>query len=263
MKNKFLKPALVFCFGLMLFITPILAQEPTSSPVSEDEVKEKIKERLEQVVDEDLEKTKEELTKKAYAWVGIVQSIEDKSLLIKTAADEKRAKIDNEAHIYKVVTGKGRTSIKFEDIEEDQYCIAMGFKEEEEIILTKRVIVLDEAPTATKRDLISGKVEEVDVDEKEVTVQKNGEASTINLGKAKLKISGIKSPTVEDIQIGDYLTAVVTLDKNDKIDAVKVVLIIPGETNPQAVENEVTEPEAESSAANSETEEKTPEESED
>jgi hypothetical protein len=52
-------------------------------------------------------------------------------------------------------------------------------------------------------------------------------------------VVGINKPSVDDIQIGDQLITIVTLDKNDKIDLVKTILVVPGKANPAAVENEI------------------------
>ena len=114
------------------------------------------------------------------------------------------------------------------------------------VILGKRILILDEAlAPAVKRDIIAGKV--IEIDESQVTIQKNGDTANLGVGKkTKLKINGIKKPTVEDIQVNDYLTAIVAIGEKDEPGDVKAVLVIPGKTNPQAEENEVTEGEIES-----------------
>jgi len=185
----------------------------------------------------------EEAKSKLYAWVGTIKSASEEKLSIETNEGLKEAKIASNAAIYKLVSGKSKKSIEAEEIEKDQYTLTMGPKEEENVILGKRIIVLDEAPVTTTREIISGKVTEVD--EEEVTIQKNGDTETLTIDEdVKLKINGIKKPTAEDIEINDYLTAITTLDSKGNIDEIKAVLVIPGETNPQAEENEVKEEDA-------------------
>jgi hypothetical protein len=236
---------------ILISPSPLQASDSTSSAVSQEDVKEKIKERLEKTVEKGLEKVKGVLTQERenqlYAWVGPIEKIDLPQLSIKTIDDLKEAKIASSAAIFQVVSGKGKKEIKAEEIKINQFALVMGPKDENEVILGKRIIVLDETPIKSiKREVISGKVNEID--ETEVTLQKDGEEEVLIIGKkAKLKINGIKSPTVEDIQVGDYLSAIVTLDKNDEVDEVRAVLVIPGKTNPQAEENEVTQEEIESS----------------
>jgi preprotein translocase subunit YajC len=231
--------------------------------VSDDEVKEKIKERLEDVVEKGLDQVKglmdQEKQNTIYGWSGTVESIKDEMLQIKTSLDLKEAKIATNADILKVNSGKGKKEIEPEDIVPDQFVITMGPKEEENLILAKRIIVLDEAPEpAAKRELISGKVKEIDGTE--VLIQKNGDEVTLEIDKeVDLIISGIKGPNTDDIQVDDYLTAIVVLDKTGQVDSVKSVLVIPGATNPQAEENEVTEEEIESATQAAEEEEETEE----
>jgi len=246
-------------FGLLLIlllsVSPILAEE-ADSKISEEDVKEKIKERLEEVVDKGLEKVKgvmeEEKKSKLYAWVGTIKSVTDSVLSIETINGLKEAKVGTSAAILKVAPGKSKKKIKIGNIKSGQFAIAMGTRDENEVVLGKRIIILDEAPTpADERKIISGKVTEID--EEEVTIQKNGEAETLTINKkVKLKINGIKKPIVEDIQINDYLTAIVILDEKEEVELTKAVLVIPGKTNPQAEENEVTEEEIKSATPSTE-----------
>lgn len=252
------KIIIISLISLISLITVPFSVIAVDSNISEDDIKEKIKERLEEVVDKGLEKVKgvmeEEKKSKLYAWVGIIESVSEKKMSIKTIDGLKEAKAASNAAIFKLVLGKSKKSVDAEDIEKGQFIISMGPKEEE-IILAKRIILMDEAPTPVKREIISGKVKEVD--ETKVTIQKNGETEVLTIAKkAKLTINSIKKPTVEDIQINDYLTAIVVLDKEDNLDEVKAVLIIPGETNPQAEENEVKEEETATPAAEAEEEDK-------
>jgi hypothetical protein len=222
----------------------VLAQESTSSAVSDDDVKEKIKEKFNETVDKDLdeveEEIKEEASSKLYAWTGTVTENDGQEIKVETLEGEKKLKADSEATIFTLVDGV-KQDLEAEEIEKGQYLIAMGVKEEEDLILGKRIIVLDEKPAVTKRKVVSGLVTEVDVDKDVVAIENNGETEALGFNeKTALKIVGIKSPIVEDIQIDDFLSAIVTVGDDDEIDEVKVVMVVPGKTSPQAEENQVT-----------------------
>ena len=82
-----------------------------------------------------------------------------------------------------------------------------------------------EAPT--NRQLISGRISEVDgqkisLGNKTLTLSK----------KTDLTISGIDEASSEDLALGDNLFAIVTLDSNGDVDAVNSVYVLPGINNP-------------------------------
>lgn len=219
-----------------------LAQGATESAISEEEVKEKIKERLEKVVNEGLDKIKgvikEKKTEKIYAYVGKIKSINNHNLTIKTIFGDKQVEVASQAAILKVIPKKSKTTINLEDLELDQFVIAMGPKKEEGVLEGKRLIIAPQPSVSLKRKVLWGKV--VEIDDKKVTFKTNEEQESIIIGsKTKLKIVGIEKPTIDDIQIGDHLSAIVTLDKKGQIGLTRVVLVIPGEANPAAAENEI------------------------
>lgn len=232
--------SLLNCFIVTLLLTITvcqisLAAESTSSAVSDEEVKDKIKEKLEEVVEKGLDKVKglvtEEVENRLFAWVGIISEINDDNLSIETNSGLKEAQIASNAAMFKVNPGKPRTAITKNDLTKDLYIIAMGPKTDEQI-LAKRILTMDKAPQVVKRILIAGKVKEID--DPKVTFQTNGDTWIVSISnEIKFNILGIKKPTIEDIQVGDLIKAVVVLD-NDKIKATKVVLVIPGNTSPQS-----------------------------
>ncbi|PIS09070.1 hypothetical protein COT75_03330 [Candidatus Beckwithbacteria bacterium CG10_big_fil_rev_8_21_14_0_10_34_10] len=255
--KKILRIILKIIIIISLLSTPVLAEEATPGAISDDEVKEKIKERLEEVSDKDLNEVKDEIEaekkNQLFAWVGTVGETDGKTIKINTLGGIKETKANPEADIFELTPGKSKKEIDFKDIEVDQFIISMGIKETDNLILGKRIIVLDEAPVTEKREIIMGKVTEVD--EETITLKKNGDREKIKISKnTKLKINGIKKPTAEDIQIDDFLNAVITLNKDGQIDEVKAVLVVPGESNPQAEVNEIKEPETEATPSVEKTE---------
>ena len=244
--NKIVKllNCLIVLLLALIVASPVMAAIEATSSASDSEVKAKIKERLEQVAETDFQQVKNEAqlaAGKVYAWVGTTAGISQPTLSIKTTEGDKQAKIASSAAILKVIQGKGRTTIKEEEITTGQYIIVMGPKDENGTIIAKRIVISDQPAASTViREIIFGKVTEVD-DEK-IVVKKNGDSATLTItSKTKLKIVGQQTPTISKVQVNDYAAAIVIVDKNDKITAVKTVLVIPGATNPDADANKVNE----------------------
>ena len=229
---------LFFCFllSLSLVTIPILAQEATPLIITEEQVKEKIQERLEQGVK----------ANKTYAYSGLIKEVKDAALKIETSFGSKEVKVASQAAILKVSPDKAKSEVKLEDLEVDDFVIAIGPMDSNQVITGKRLIITDTAPASQKRKLLFGKVTEIDG--QKITFKNSQQQSITVDSKTKLKINGLEKPVVEDIQIGDLIRVIVTLDKSDKIDKIKVVMVIPGEASPAAEENEV---EATPSAASS------------
>jgi hypothetical protein len=216
--------------------------ESTPSSISQEKVKEKIKERLEQVVDEKLEQVKGAIEKKAqeklYAFAGNLKSIENRLLTLNTFFGDKQVEVATQAAILRY---KDRSSdeINIEDINKDEFIIAMGTKKDD-ILLGKRIFVTTKLSPAEERKFLHGKVTEVD--DSTISFSENGseDTKTIEIEKnTKLKIVGIDKPEIENIQVNDLLRAIVSLNEEGETLEVKTILIIPGETNPAAAENEI------------------------
>lgn len=228
---------------ILTFITsPLLAQEATPSAVSEDDVEEKIKESWNKFLDEDLDKIKgvaEEIKKRnTYAYSGIVKEINDRTLKIETDFGEKQTKVASPAAIVNVVPGKLKDEVEFDFLEIDQFVICMGYLEADQTLDARRVVISPEPTPTDSRKILTGKVEEIDNNKLEFT--DNGDGKFITLSKnTELKIIGLEKPTTEDIQIGDKLRAIVSLDEEGEVDTIKAVLIMPGEASPVAEENEI------------------------
>jgi len=254
MKKKVIQLIIIIALlGLTLPQLTTQAEESTPSAVSDEEIKKKLEERMEDLAEKDLEEVRGEVegetTAQLYAWVGEIEEVNDNLLSIQTEAGLYQAEIDSSASLLKFSSGEANQPIENEEIEAGQFAITMGPKKEDRLILAKRVIIVEENPLSTnQRQLLTGEV--VEIDETEVTIEKENQEKLI-LGieaETKLKISGLKEPDVEDIQIGDVLTAIVSLDEDEQVETVKVVLIVPGEANPQAEENKIEEEDIEATS---------------
>jgi hypothetical protein len=87
-------------------------------------------------------------------------------------------------------------------------------------------------PLADARRVVNGKITELD--DKKITFKYDSDSETITINEdTKLKIVGIEKPTLEKVQIGDQLVAILTKDKKEK-ELAKLVYIHPGLSNPTA-----------------------------
>ncbi len=239
-----MKKIIVFLFLLIYILSvgarKLIAQEETTpSAIPANEVKEKIKERLEEVNDEDFEKVKGSFDEKVFARIGEIQKVENDNLTIKQKNDQpSEFSVDKDANIVKTISGKPKTQIDFEDLQKDDFIIAMGFINQSQF-LAKRIVVTNSPSPSPARGFIYGRVAEIDG--LSITIQKNGDKEKVTLdSKTDLKIMGKEESVVEDIQLEDKAAAIYSL-KNGKISAVKTILIIPGKNNPESSENEVRE----------------------
>lgn len=231
--------------AFILIFSPVLAQEDSSpSAIPEEKIKEKIKEKLEQVVNQNLEDVKgaleEQAKNKLYGYAGKIKSIDQQTLTLETNDGLKQVEIAPSATIYKLSSKQVKTTIPFEQIEIDEFVIALGPKEEKEVLLGKRLLVIPLPSPSLKRKIVSGQVTEID--DTKIILKSSLVQETISLEtdtKTRLKINGVRSPKIDNIQIGDQVNAMVSIDSEDKIDRTLIVLVLPGKANPAALENEV------------------------
>ncbi|MBU0619030.1 hypothetical protein KKD62_02215 [Patescibacteria group bacterium] len=243
MKKKISIFLLLFTLCSLLFTPFIQAQSPT--PEASDEVKEKIKERLEENVDEDVDKVKSlvddqtsQLVKRGFP--GKLKNITTDTLLIEIADEVKQASFSEETVFVK---SPGNNQLNPEDLAVGDFIIAMGFLNDTGVLESKRVVVTTEPKPAPARQLLWGKVKEID----NQTIVFNDHEITLASSK-NLKIKGIEEPEIEDINLEDKIYVIVTLDEDGEIDKVNQVLVIPTK-NGLTDETEPTETETASSTA--------------
>jgi len=213
-----------FVFGL---ITPALAAEE-ASPAGET-VTDKIKERLQDTVSEGLVAIKEEITGKATAprkkaYLGKISSLDETSLTLTYKEQNFNVNLSEDTVFVKGTN----TAIDWEDLEVNNFVIAMGFYHPDtESFTALRVSLIKEPEPPVNQQLVQGRISEVDG--QKITL--NGKTLTLNK-KTVLTISGVDKPGTDDLALGDSLFAIVTLDSNGDIDRVDAVYIIPGKNNP-------------------------------
>lgn len=187
------------------------AQSATDSSLTD-----KIKERLEKTAEEGVDKIKEELvaktkTPRKKAYVGQIKTINNDSFILEYKSQNYPILID-----------------KKEGWKTDDYLLALGFFYPETNQFTaKKLLRLSPFQPPINRQLITGKIEEIDgnkvtVDSKKLTIT----------AKTNITVNDIIDPVVDDFELKDNLFAIVIFDKSGNINEVKSVLVIPGTNNP-------------------------------
>jgi len=212
---------------------------------------EKIKERLEKTAEEGIDNIKEELTEKSTAprkkaYIGTIKSIDNNNLELGYKDQTLKVEVNDDTIYSKTSLAK---------LEEDDFIIAMGFLyPDQEVLQTLRVSFIADPETSNNRQLITGKIKEVDGNK----IAVDGKVLTIT-SKTDFTIKDIKSAETEDLELEDNLFAVVALDKNGDIDSVKTILVIPGKNNPASLEPTNATESAEANEATESAEEETEE----
>ena len=212
----------IFALAL-IFPMSLTAQDGTDPSLTE-----KIKERLEKTAEEGIENIKEELTEKSTAprkkaYIGTIKSIDGNNFELEYKNQTFKIEVNDDT-IY------SKTS--FAKLETDDFIIAMGFLyPDKEALDTLRVSFISNPESSNNRQLITGKIKEVDGNK----IAVDGKVLTVT-SKTDFAIKDVKNPETEDLELEDNLFAIVTLDKNGDIDSVKTILVIPGKNNPASLE---------------------------
>jgi len=227
-------------FALCSTLLPrALAQTPSPEPVEEEdeispEIKEKVQERIEAI--------KETGSRKA-AYYGTLTDISNSTLTIESEKGERKIQTDEETELI----GENSQEIELEDLEIDDFIIALGFIETDGLLLGKRVTVLSEEPEpAESREAVYGEVADVSQEEEVISLSHLIDetiyeieiiSKTIIQKKTGEKIEEIE---FEEIEIGDRLAAVGTKGNDNGTITASVIYLIPSETEEVGEEEEVT-----------------------
>ncbi len=227
---------ILFC----LLLAPMaLAQTPSPEPVEEEdeispEIKEKVQERIEAI--------KETGSRKA-AYFGTLTDVSNSTLTIESVKGERKIQADEEADF---IGEKGQV-IDLEDLEIDDFIIALGYIETDGLLLGKRVTVLSEEPEpAESREAVYGEVADVSSEEEvislsslkdEIVYEIEITSKTTIEKKVGEKIEEIE---FEEIEIGNRLAAVGIKENENGTITASVIYLIPAETGVEEEEEEIT-----------------------
>lgn len=219
--------------SLFLLPTPLVAQETPESTKS-NSLTNKIKERLQETAEEGLDTIRDEITSKSKtpkkkAFVGSIKSLNETTISLEYKSHTLNINLDDTTQIIK---SSGKKDLTIDDLEIDDFIIAMGFvSPESEDLAAKRVLLISSPEPQASRQLLNGKINEIDGNKISIDSK-----SLVITNKTNLKVKDIKDPEVEDLELDDNLFAIVTLDQNGDIKEVNQVLVLPGKNNPAAQE---------------------------
>ncbi len=219
------------------------AQDNETEKATDSSITDKIKERLQDTAEVGIETIKDELliesnTPKKKAFIGQITNIGQSSIELEYKSFTSSITLKDSTQIVK---SKGKTTLDLKDLKVEDFLICFGFVyKDSESLQAQRILQIEPPKSPQVRQLITGKIEEIDSNK----VVVDNKRLTVNL-KTNLDIKDIEDPEVEDLELDDNLFAIATLDQNGDIDEVKNILVIPGKNNPAALEptnqNEATD----------------------
>jgi hypothetical protein len=225
-----------------LLLAPVaLAQTPSPEPTpTEEEISPEIKEK----VQERIEAIKESSLRKA-AYYGTLADVSNSTLTLEAKKGERRVKTDEETDLI----GKKGQAIEVEDLEIGDFLIALGYLDENELLSAKRITVYAEPPEpAEPRYAAFGKVIDISSEEnvisltnpvQEITYEIEITTKTTITKKVEDKMQEIK---FGEIEVGDFVAAIGTREKENGTITATVVHLLPGETEAAEEEEEEATP---------------------
>ena len=160
---------------------------------SEASPSDSVREAVEQKVQDSLNSPK--------AYLGTITDISESTLQIKADLGEiQQVSVDEEKSTI-VNVGKTNKEIKFADLAIGDYIIAMGFKNGNNILEAKRVLVTT-APEEQKRRAVFGEVKTIDTDEETMTISQADNDVNVVLVKS-VEISKLEDEETNSIDFSD------------------------------------------------------------
>ncbi|MEA3355559.1 MAG: hypothetical protein U9Q63_03695 [Patescibacteria group bacterium] len=219
-------------FLLLLLPTPLIAEEASESGNSN--LTDKIKEKLQETTEKGFDNIKKEIvnkskTPKRKAFIGKIKSINQSNLTLEYKSQIFNITLNENTNIVK---SSGKKTISVDDLNIDDFVIAMGFvSPDAENLIAHRILLISIPKPSISRQLLNGKINEIDGNKVSIDSK-----SLVVTGKTNLKIKDIEDPKVEDLRLDDSLFAIVTMSQNGDIQTVKQILVLPGKNNPASIE---------------------------
>ena len=141
--------------ALLFNTTQILAQTPT--PETKDEDIQKIRETVQQKVSEKLQQMENKTINKKISIIGTITKIEEDIITIERKNMSRSIKIDDET----IIVNNRKTTIKNEDLTTGQNIIAMGYKDNSQVLLAKRIVFIEKKDTQIDKTVTIGNVVDV------------------------------------------------------------------------------------------------------
>lgn len=154
----------------------------------------------------------------AFAYIGTVTDISESTLQIKNEDEEiKQVSTDQETTFVKTI--KTSTVVKFQDVAIGDFIIAMGFKNGNDVLEAKRILISSPLEVSNRK-AVFGQI--VEIDKKTVTVkQTDGGQWALEFGKSW------KGPELNEIDEGNIIIAVGIASENTL--ETRTLFVIPPE----------------------------------
>jgi len=217
MKNKINLLIICALFLASLFLVlPVLAQtvdnqeDQTATDSSDQEKIEAVREFFKEKVKG--ENNTQVGEKKGF--FGEINSIDELNLTITTNNGKKKISIASDS----AIIGQNGQKIKSEDLEKDDFIVAMGYIDENLDLEVKRLVV-DQQPEKSEKQVVNGLITDISAEEEIFTVknEKNNIIYTIMIdNNTDLQRQDSQKVKFEDFQIGEYLVAIGTTSKNEE-----------------------------------------------
>ncbi len=205
------KKIIIFLFIALFSLSyslPILAQE---DPTSSAEVTENLKKRLQESLEGE---TTDSTLSLARAYIGTVKDLIKTNIILEDKDGEKTVSIHEDATILRT---PGSATIKAENIQIDDYIIAMGYFEEGDTLSARRIIVSTSPITAPAKSSGHGTISAINKSSLELA---RGEETQEIFFTTK---TVIKTPSelieLTDLEIGDKIVFTATVDKDEDLTA--------------------------------------------
>ncbi len=221
--------------------SPTLTLSPTPTTSIGNNVEEKVKEIRDAVKEKVRQKIEEVKLGQKRAYFGDVKEINDTTLVLSTSGGDKSIIVAEDA----AIVGKGGKKITLQDIVVGNFCIAIGYVGENDILDGRRIIIVTK-PKPVNREVVFGIVTDTSDEEKVLTVknEKKNIVYTVEVTDKTIitrKAEGnVEKAKFADVQKGDRLVAIGASSENEeKFITAKIIHIIPGKAIGQE-ESEIT-----------------------
>jgi len=205
-------------------------QEGEKWATSEGKVEEKIQQIREAVREKVRERVEEAQQGIPRAYFGKIKQIGSQEFTLETRREEIQVTVSAETKFI----GNNKQNLEFKDLKVGDYCIAMGYLKESEILEAKRIVIIPK-PKPPVRITAFGKVTDISSEEKILTVknEKRGLTYTVSTNEktviTKKVDTRIEKVDFSAIKIGDRVIVVGTRKENEeKIINAKIIHVIPG-----------------------------------
>ena len=205
-------------------------QERENWATSEGELEEKIQQIREAVREKVKERVQEIRQGIPRAYFGEIKQIGNQEFTLQTRREEIQVTVGSETKII----GKNKQDLQFKDLKVGDYCITMGYLNENRVLEAKRIVLIPK-PKPPVRITIFGRVTDISEEEKVLTVknEKGGLTYTVATNdKTMITKKGEKRIEKTDfsaIEIGDRVIVVgIRKENEEKMITAKIIHVIPG-----------------------------------